>query len=41
MNRKLKKIGTINYKSGGYANAFMIGNFIFFAVIGAVLVISF
>lgn len=39
MDRNLKKVGTINYKNGKYANAFMIGNFIFFVLIGAVCII--
>ncbi len=38
MDRILKKIGTINYKQSKYANAFMIGNFIFFVIIGAVFI---
>ena len=39
MSKNFKKIGTINYKNGGYANAFMIVNFIFFVFIGAVFII--
>ncbi|GEM_PF-3361618 len=39
MNRILEKIGTINYKSGKYANVFIICNFIFFVLIGAVCII--
>lgn len=27
MSKVLKRIGTINYKNGKYANIFMIGNF--------------
>lgn len=39
MNKDLKKIGTINYKNGKYANVFIIGNFIFFVLIGIVFII--
>ncbi len=38
MERNLKKVGTINYKNGKYANAFMIGNFIFFVLLGAIFI---
>lgn len=39
MDKNFKKIGTINYKNGKYANVFMIGNFIFFVLIGIVFII--
>ena len=39
MDKNFKKIGTINYKNGKYANIFMIGNFIFFVLIGIVFII--
>ena len=39
MDKNFKKIGTINYKNGKYANVFMIGNFIFFILIGIVFII--
>lgn len=39
MNKKLKQIGTINYKKGKYANVFIIGNFIFFVLLGISLII--
>ena len=39
MVKNFKKIGTINYKNGKYANVFMIGNFIFFVLIGIVFII--
>ena len=39
MDKNFKKIGTINYKNGKYANVLMIGNFIFFVLIGIVFII--
>ena len=39
MDKNFKKIGTINYKNGKYANVFMIDNFIFFVLIGIVFII--
>jgi uncharacterized integral membrane protein len=39
MDKNFKKMGTINYKNGKYANVFMIGNFIFFVLIGIVFII--
>lgn len=39
MNRNLREVGTINYKKGKYANAFIISNFIFFVLIGIVFII--
>ena len=38
MSKVLKRIGTINYKNGKYANVFMIGNFIFFVLIGIMII---
>lgn len=34
MHKKLKEVGRINYKNGKNANAFIMGNFIFFVIIG-------
>ena len=39
MDKNFKKIGTINYKNGKYANVFMFGNCIFFVLIGIVFII--
>lgn len=38
MSRVLKRVGTINYKNGKYANVFMIVNFIFFVLIGIIVI---
>ena len=38
MDRNLKKVGTINYKNGKYSNLFMVGSFILFVIIGAILI---
>ena len=38
MSKVLKRIGTINYKNGKYANVFMIVNFIFFVLIGIIVI---
>lgn len=38
MDRNLKKVGTINYKNGKYFNLFMVGSFILFVIIGAILI---
>lgn len=38
MSKVLKRVGTINYKNGKYANVFMIGNFIFFVLIGIIII---
>ena len=39
MDKNLKKVGTINYKNGKHMNTFMISNFIFFVIIGAIFII--
>ena len=38
MDSNLKKVGTINYKNGKYSNLFMVGSFILFVIIGAILI---
>lgn len=38
MDSRLRKIGTINYKNGKYASVFMVGNFIFFVLVGIVFI---
>lgn len=38
MDKIFEQIGTINYKKSKYANAFIIGSFVFFIAVGAIIV---